>query len=212
MKKKGSFIAGMLTMALLFGVVGPAYAAYQKQATLYYNDIKITLDGEQLDPKDAAGNTVEPFTIDGTTYLPVRAIGNALGLGVDWDSENNAVVLTSKRDEAMEWVGYDCYGHFSVPTLENLVGQDVTPDIYPLTTGDSILFTYDPTTFDLDSRETFTEDYLNLLMLYGFEVDSVEDGTVYCVDRISGITVALYWAETGNYFCVLLMSPAAAGE
>ena len=210
MKKRGSFIAGMLTMALLFGLVGPAYAAYQKQATLNYPGIKITLDGEEVIPKDAAGGIVEPFTIDGTTYLPVRAIGNALGLGVDWDGTTNTVILTSPEDESLGWVGYDCYGHFSVPTLENIVGQEVDPDIFPLSSGDSILFTYDPLTFAEDCPETFAEDYLELLTLYGYEVDSVEDGVVYCVDPVSGITVALYWAEE-RYFCVLLMG-VSAGE
>lgn len=38
MKKRSSFAAGMLTMALLFGLVGTAYAAYQKQATLNYTE------------------------------------------------------------------------------------------------------------------------------------------------------------------------------
>jgi len=41
--------------------------------------------------QDANGNYVEPFIIDGTTYLPVRGISNALNLGVGWDGENNTV-------------------------------------------------------------------------------------------------------------------------
>ena len=108
MKKRFSFIAGMLTMALLSGAVGTAYAAYQKQATLNYPGIQIVLDGEPVTPKDAAGNAVEPFTIDGTTYLPVRAIGEALGLEVGWDGSTNTVILTSPEDEWADYIVCDC--------------------------------------------------------------------------------------------------------
>ena len=40
------------------------------QKTLLYNNLKITLDGVEVIPKDANGVYVEPFAIDGTTYLP----------------------------------------------------------------------------------------------------------------------------------------------
>lgn len=37
---------------------------------LYFNNIKVSLDGKMVDLKDANGMAVEPFAIDGTTYLP----------------------------------------------------------------------------------------------------------------------------------------------
>jgi len=135
MKKRFSFIAGMLTMALLSGAVGTAYAAYQKQATLNYPGIQIVLDGEPVTPKDAAGNAGGPFTIDGTTYLPVRAIGEALGLEVGWDGSTNTVILTSPEDEWADYIVCDCYGDFSVPSLENIVGTAALVDGYELSTG-----------------------------------------------------------------------------
>ena len=63
--------------------------------TATYRDIKITIDGNEISPKDANGNIVEPFIIDGTTYLPVRAIAEALGLSVAWEDQTNTVVLSS---------------------------------------------------------------------------------------------------------------------
>lgn len=60
-----------------------------------YSDIKVTLDGALLSLTDANGTVVEPFAVDGTTYLPVRAVSNALGLEVGWDSETSTVVLSS---------------------------------------------------------------------------------------------------------------------
>lgn len=95
-KSRNGFIPGFITALLLVSLVGGAMAVTaQKQATLSYSDIKITMDGKAVTPTDAKGNAVEPFGIDGTTYLPVRGIANALGLGVEWDGATQTVKLTS---------------------------------------------------------------------------------------------------------------------
>lgn len=97
--KKG-FIAGALIMSLILSIGGTAFA-YTGTVTqeLEYYDISVTLDGELLDLRDAQGNDVEPFMFNGTNYLPVRAISEALGLDVDWDGENTTVVLTTPQSE-----------------------------------------------------------------------------------------------------------------
>ena len=41
---------------------------------IFYNNIKIYVDGDEIVPKDANRNTIEPFTTNATTYLPVRTI------------------------------------------------------------------------------------------------------------------------------------------
>ena len=51
------------------------------------------LRGRVFTPKDAAGNVVEPFIMNGTTYLPVRAVGEALGMSVNWDGNTHTVYL-----------------------------------------------------------------------------------------------------------------------
>ena len=50
-------------------------------------------------PTDANGDYVEPFIIEGTTYLPVRAIASALDLDVNWDEETSTVILDEKASE-----------------------------------------------------------------------------------------------------------------
>lgn len=91
------FVLGIAVCLITVTMVVPAIAASitKKNAQLEYSDMKIALNGNTVTPKDANGNTVDPFVIDGTTYLPVRAIGNALGMGVDWDKNTNTVLLTS---------------------------------------------------------------------------------------------------------------------
>lgn len=93
-KQWKGFLSGLVTAAMLLAFVTSAYAAYQRQATLDYTGIKITLNGQPVTPADANGNPVEPFAMEGTTYLPVRAIANALGLGVEWEQATQTVKLT----------------------------------------------------------------------------------------------------------------------
>ena len=68
---------------------------YQKNATLNYNNISIYINEKQIEPKDVSGNIVEPFIIDGTTYLPVRAVAQAFEKNVDWNGESKTVFITS---------------------------------------------------------------------------------------------------------------------
>lgn len=131
-----SFIAGILVTAVIAGGVVSASAAYQKQATLDYTGIKITLDGQAITPKDANGNTVEPFAISGTTYLPVRAVADALGLEVQWEQATQTVALTSDgssaQSSAKTTVGEGMY----------LVGKDIPAGTYKLTCTDSTWSAY----------------------------------------------------------------------
>lgn len=88
------FASGFVTALLIVCLAGTALA-YQKQATLNYTGVKIVLDGETVTPTNAQGNVVEPFIMDGTTYLPVRGIASALGLDVAWDQKTQTVTLKS---------------------------------------------------------------------------------------------------------------------
>ena len=70
---------------------------YSEYVERFYKNIKIILNGINIEPKDVNGNIVGPFIIDGTTYLPVRAICKALGLEVNWNSETNTVELIEEK-------------------------------------------------------------------------------------------------------------------
>ena len=89
-----SFAVGFLCGTLLLGSI-PAMASTVRELSASFNGIKITLDSQEIVPTDALGNPVEPFVVDGTTYLPVRAVASAVGLDVAWDGETQTVVLTT---------------------------------------------------------------------------------------------------------------------
>jgi hypothetical protein len=95
--KKKSFACGVLCGALLCGAVPSAFAAaVSKTMTVVYDDIKIYVNGERIEPKDANGRPVEPFVSDGTTYLPVRAAAEALGQEVFWDGSTKSVHIGAR--------------------------------------------------------------------------------------------------------------------
>lgn len=80
-------------LALLL-LCGTALAANSIQTMqVQYMDIQLVVDGLKVTPKDATGKTVEPFASDGTTYLPVRAVAQALGKDVHWDGETKTVYI-----------------------------------------------------------------------------------------------------------------------
>jgi hypothetical protein len=92
-KLKG-FTVGFIVAALLFGVAATAFASvgsYPLMAS--FAGIRIFVDGKQVDPRDANGASAEPFIINGTTYLPVRAVAEALGMEVNWDSASKSVPI-----------------------------------------------------------------------------------------------------------------------
>ena len=67
----------LTTLALCAGLVTTGALAANSVTRMIkanYSGIHITVDGKQITPKDANGKVVEPFTVDNTTYLPVRAV------------------------------------------------------------------------------------------------------------------------------------------
>lgn len=94
LKQTRGFISGFITCVLLSVLIMNVFATpIEKVITAKYNNIKIYVDGNKIDPKDANGNTVEPFIYNGTTYLPVRAVGQAFGKSVEWDGKTSTVYI-----------------------------------------------------------------------------------------------------------------------
>lgn len=116
-KRLQGLIAGVLIGAMLTS--GVVFAKQiSETAELFYNNIKIYIDGGEIVPKDANGNVVEPFTMNGTTYLPVRAISNALGKDVEWDGATQSVYIgkkgQTKPDNYLDKIQYNNYKDGSV--------------------------------------------------------------------------------------------------
>lgn len=106
-----SFFAGMLTVVLLMTLTVSALAA-DGSLSLSVNPIRVMVNGEVFQPKDAQGNDVLVFTYNGTTYAPLRALAEAYGLEVGYDAVNKIATVntpgttpvpTPAADFASQW-------------------------------------------------------------------------------------------------------------
>lgn len=94
MKKKFiSFAAGALT-ALLIGSTAMTALAASGAIKIEVSPISVLVDGEVFQPKDVNGNDVMVFTYNGTTYAPLRALAEAYGLEVGYDSKNHIATVS----------------------------------------------------------------------------------------------------------------------
>lgn len=90
MKKRLTFI--LACVLLLSSVIFAANM--RKNITVDYMGIKLVVDGKEvIMGNDMAGNKIEPFAYEGTTYLPVRALAEALGKTVQWDDATKTVFI-----------------------------------------------------------------------------------------------------------------------
>ena len=64
----------------------------------HFSNFEIRINVVEITPLTASGQIVKLFTRDGTTYLPVRAIAEALGMDVNWDGRTQTVFLDAKSD------------------------------------------------------------------------------------------------------------------
>ena len=75
-----------LTSIIGAGVVTAQSGTQTVQAT--YRNINVTLNGTPQ------AMSVEPFLVNGSTYVPLAAISNLLGVQADWHPATNTVALT----------------------------------------------------------------------------------------------------------------------
>lgn len=79
---------GALMATMILGAVPLAVAAVtQTNLSVSYQDIKVYLDGSRL------SLTEEPFVYNGTTFLPIRSVAEAVGKEVTWEASTNSVYL-----------------------------------------------------------------------------------------------------------------------
>lgn len=94
-----------LTMAgLLCGTAVAASTVTTKMIEANYMGIKMVVDGVAVTPKDGNGNVVEPFASNGTTYLPVRAVAEALGKEVTWDGATSTIYVGDVPGQGTNWM------------------------------------------------------------------------------------------------------------
>ena len=101
-----TFAAGMLTALALSAVTLPTLAS-DGAFTLTAYPVSIEVNGTAFTPTDANGKAVDVFTVNGTTYVPLRAIAETLGFEASYDGGKNLVSITtpaaSTGDFTSQW-------------------------------------------------------------------------------------------------------------
>ena len=96
MNKKvvSAFITVVVVCSIFVSAVATS-SATEIKANLNHN-IKIALNGQFWQPAQA------PITYQGTTYLPLRAVGELLGAQITWDGSTQTVGITTDGAPAAE--------------------------------------------------------------------------------------------------------------
>ncbi len=94
MKKHSQILGGALAVALVLSLAVPAEATLAKKTIPIESGISVFLDDSKLIPTDVNGKAVDVFTYNGTTYLPLRALSEALGKSVAWNGDTSTVYVS----------------------------------------------------------------------------------------------------------------------
>lgn len=109
-KNLQSYMAGFLTCFLLFASVTTAFAAVNGTtvSALLNGTVKMMLNGNVYNAKDASGNVLLPITVNNRTYLPVRALAEALNVPIDYETSTNTIWI-GERKETVQITSADQY-------------------------------------------------------------------------------------------------------
>lgn len=113
-------VCTMALAALLCGAAGAANGSYTVTAELS-PDITVKIDGAERIFYNVQGQEVHPISYAGTTYVPIRSIGELMDKNVNWDGTTNTATIGGAR------VTPDATG---TPD-KNAVTQDIRMDIEP---------------------------------------------------------------------------------
>lgn len=86
----------LLAAVLFVAAAVPAYAAMTGKSIDVYTGVRIFVNGRELHPADVKGNELETFIYEGTTYVPLRAVSEALGAEVTWNAEGKNVYVNTE--------------------------------------------------------------------------------------------------------------------
>jgi hypothetical protein len=145
------FILGIIVCALFASLMGTAAVAAGKITNIkvFMGGIKLYVDGKLVIPTDAKGKVVEPFIYDGTTYLPIRALSNALTNNVkkvSWNGAKSSVYVgqapVASQTDISKLVPYENGTYGYVLTGEDAAFEILDKKITPFNRLESSIYTY----------------------------------------------------------------------
>ncbi len=101
MSKKKWIIPIYIAAMALTGSAGVYASSTLESITASLNhNLNIEVSGKAYKPTGPNGESLSPIVYQGTTYLPVRSISEALNTDVNYDSSNNKISIMPKSSSA----------------------------------------------------------------------------------------------------------------
>ncbi len=96
---KRKWVAGLAVIGMLTTGAAGVYAGSNLQEIKAYlnSGLGIVVNDKDFKPLDSKGKALAPITYNNTTYLPVRAISEALQVPVEFDVASNKVRIGGER-------------------------------------------------------------------------------------------------------------------
>lgn len=112
MKKISLFMASVMSAAIIFSA-----------ASANADDVTIKVNGEEIYPEAPA------VIVNSRTLVPLRAVTEALGFDVAWDSERRGIILTDGNSLVLTWIDHDHVFKTNGVSLTGSATLDATPAI-----------------------------------------------------------------------------------
>jgi len=99
MKLKKRMLSLVITTAMIVGfITGAAASSGIIKITAEINpNINYNLNGKKFVPKDMDGSEMNTIIYNGRSYVPLRAIAEALNVYVDWDAPTSTIILSKNK-------------------------------------------------------------------------------------------------------------------
>lgn len=107
------FMAGFITCFMLFASATTAFAAANGTtvSAMLNGSVKMMLNGNNYNAKDTSGNVLLPITYNNRTYLPVRALAEALNVPIEYETSTNTIWI-GERNETVKITSADQYNDY----------------------------------------------------------------------------------------------------
>lgn len=172
------FLLFTLVLMLVFASI-PTFAASDY--------VTIILDGEELVPKDVSGNIVRPILVKGTTYLPVRAVAEALDLTIEWHDETKSVLINSALIAPVKTEVVNVYING-----DKIIPMDVNGNVVNPILKDGTTYLPVRAVAEAFGKMVSWEQETHTVLLSSFERPEPEEGKTYAfVNKASGKAISL---------------------
>ena len=183
------FLCGVLATILCFGAV--AFAANYEAVTAGF---KVLVNGKEFTSDPPA------LVVEGRTYLPLRAIGDALGVPVNWNDElGQAEVGTPPQSGAVKYYPENK----RIPDFGAIM--NIEPDAAFDEGKGTIAYRYIITDQSQSTVDKAIIIYKQRLKANGFEISSVNDG-IEIYKNNSGDMVAIL-IPTSDFIGIVFNGP-----